>query len=103
MFGMRSFIKYFSLQRILTTILQHNEMLNYKNKTFEDVIMPYHMLLMVIYTLEDFSVFGSLLYFGIKLSADHPFDAIQQHVLLYVTCLLLAALVPCMTLAYHEV
>ena len=96
MFGTRSFIKYFSLRRILATlpgVAQRNEIIIYKQKGHETVIMPYQILVVATYTIADFSVFGFLLYFGIKLSSDHLFDAIQQQILLYVTCLLLAVIV----------
>ena len=57
-------------------------MITHKKEGHEVVITPYQLLLVVSYAVVDFNVFVALSYFGVKLSADHLFDAIQQQNLL---------------------
>lgn len=93
MFGTRSFIKYFSARQFLNHIFVRDRMIVHKSTKRETFILPIQLIHMVLYVIGDFCVFGMILYFAIKLSADHLFDAIQQQVLLYVTCILLAVVV----------
>ena len=93
MFGTRSFIKYFSARFCLSTSYRHRGDISYQIDGKEMTMAPSELVLLCAYVIGDGLVFGILLYCGIKLSSNHLFDAIQQQVVLYVTCILLAVVV----------
>jgi hypothetical protein len=98
MFGTRSLLKYFEFRRYLASaVVQCREMIAFRNMEREFTVSLYQLAAVALYVIGDFGVFGVLLYCGTTLSSEHPFDALQQQVLLYLTCLLLAT-----TVALHD-
>ena len=93
MFGTRTFLKYFDLRYSLALTTFKNDVLTYKKDDTETTINSHQLIMVASYAIFDLCTFSALLYFSTKLSAEHTFDALQQQIILYVTCLLLAVIV----------